>query len=75
VFGAKGTLTFFPLPSAVIGIGSSGLQTVGAITPYTKNVSVFARSKFWASVLLDETCRYAETNMSQVHVYRSARPC
>ncbi|KAJ9116767.1 hypothetical protein QFC24_006658 [Naganishia onofrii] len=34
---------------AVIGIGSSGLQTVGAITPYTKNVSVFARSKFWIS--------------------------
>jgi hypothetical protein len=33
--------------SAVIGIGSSGLQTIGAITPYTKNVSVFARSKFW----------------------------
>lgn len=32
---------------AVIGIGSSGLQTVGAIAPFCKSVDVFARSKFW----------------------------
>ncbi|KAL8292694.1 hypothetical protein RQP46_001306 [Phenoliferia psychrophenolica] len=33
----------------VIGIGSSGLQTIGAITPFTKSVEIFARSKFWTS--------------------------
>ena len=34
---------------AVIGIGSSGVQTIGAITPYSKAVNVFARSPFWIS--------------------------
>lgn len=32
---------------AVIGIGSSGLQTVGAIAPHCKNLDIYARSKFW----------------------------
>ncbi|KAJ9112511.1 hypothetical protein QFC22_006260 [Naganishia vaughanmartiniae] len=34
---------------AVVGNGSSGLQTIGAIAPFAKSVSVFARSKFWTS--------------------------
>ncbi|KAJ9093529.1 hypothetical protein QFC21_006363 [Naganishia friedmannii] len=34
---------------AVIGIGSSGLQTIGTIAPFAKSVSVFGRSKFWIS--------------------------
>ncbi|KAF5373794.1 hypothetical protein D9758_000950 [Tetrapyrgos nigripes] len=32
---------------AIIGAGSSGVQTIGAIGPYTKSLDVFARSKFW----------------------------
>ncbi|KAJ9115390.1 hypothetical protein QFC22_005145 [Naganishia vaughanmartiniae] len=41
---------------AVVGIGSSGLQTIGAIAPFAKSVSIFARSKFWISPpLLAET--------------------
>lgn len=36
---------------AVIGIGSSGLQTVGAIAPFCKSVKVYARSKFWVRCL------------------------
>ncbi|KAL8290247.1 hypothetical protein RQP46_003186 [Phenoliferia psychrophenolica] len=34
---------------SVIGIGSSGVQTIGAIAPYTKQVNIFARSPFWIS--------------------------
>ncbi|KAL8279688.1 hypothetical protein RQP46_008001 [Phenoliferia psychrophenolica] len=34
---------------AVIGIGSSGVQTIGAIAPHSKNVNIFARSPFWIS--------------------------
>ncbi|KAK0462930.1 uncharacterized protein EV420DRAFT_1639018 [Desarmillaria tabescens] len=32
---------------AVIGIGSSGLQTIGAIAPHCKNLDIYGRSKFW----------------------------
>ncbi|KAJ9116538.1 hypothetical protein QFC24_006708 [Naganishia onofrii] len=34
---------------AVVGNGSSGLQTIGTIAPFAKSVSIFARSKFWIS--------------------------
>ncbi|KAM0752320.1 cyclohexanone monooxygenase [Meredithblackwellia eburnea MCA 4105] len=34
---------------AVIGIGSSGVQTIGAIAPFCKSVDIYARSKFWVS--------------------------
>ncbi|KAK0436609.1 hypothetical protein EV421DRAFT_1114460 [Armillaria borealis] len=37
---------------AVIGIGSSGLQTIGAIAPYCKNLDIYARSKFWVVPVL-----------------------
>ena len=33
--------------------GSSGVQTIGAITPFTKKVSIFARSPFWISPPFD----------------------
>ncbi|KAK0440003.1 uncharacterized protein EV420DRAFT_1733274 [Desarmillaria tabescens] len=32
---------------AVIGIGSSSLQTIGAIAPHCKNLDIYGRSKFW----------------------------
>jgi len=35
--------------SAVIGAGSSGVQTIGAISPHTKTLDVYARSKFWVT--------------------------
>ncbi|KAK7455091.1 hypothetical protein VKT23_010961 [Stygiomarasmius scandens] len=34
---------------AVIGAGSSGVQTIGAIAPHTKTLDVYARSKFWVT--------------------------
>ncbi|THV03942.1 cyclohexanone monooxygenase [Dendrothele bispora CBS 962.96] len=34
---------------AVIGVGSSGVQTIGAIAPYTKSLDIYARSKFWVT--------------------------
>ncbi|SJL08669.1 related to monooxigenase [Armillaria ostoyae] len=37
---------------AVIGIGSSGLQTIGAIAPYCKNLDIYAKSKFWVVPVL-----------------------
>lgn len=37
---------------AVIGTGSSGLQTIGAIAPYCKHLDIYARSKFWVVPVL-----------------------
>ncbi|KAG7447094.1 FAD/NAD(P)-binding domain-containing protein [Guyanagaster necrorhizus] len=33
--------------SAVIGVGCSGLQTIGTIAPHCKTLDVYARTKFW----------------------------
>lgn len=50
--------------SAVVGIGSSGLQTIGTIAPFAKSVSVFARSKFWVSTDWNYKCRLRKCRLT-----------